>query len=776
MEDTRTALNLLIPHDYVCRIDLKDAFFLVPIHKDHRKYLRFSYHGQLYQFQALPFGLATAPWVFTKIVKPVLATIRHQGIRVVAYLDDFLVFGRSEVGCRKSCEKLISLLLHLGFVVNWKKSELTPTQSIKFLGFIIDSVNFQISLPPDKRHRLHTFLRSLSTSDKICMKDLMKLIGTIVAACPAVAYGWLFYKTLERLKQKALARFGFNKRLLITLSPPAKEELLWWQQQVLVSNNKIRSFHFDVTIFTDASNTGWGAVCGSESAHGSWSSSERKKHINWLEIKAIFLALKCFANEVHGKQILLRVDNTTALAYINKMGGARHEDLHLLAKEIWLWCISRKCWIFAEYIASKQNPADEGSRLNNLDTEWQLADFAFEEICQTFGTPDIDLFASRINAKCPKFCSWERDPEAWAINAFTIPWSPIYWYSFPPFAIIHKVLKKEAAAPAIVLSYPGGRSCLRQAYVRRNLDADTIELLISSLADNTWRQYDSALRLWWTYCQSQQNDPFDTDVQVVLRFLSNRYKEGAAYGTLSSIKAAVTLINPRGCQDTHLISRFFKGVYRQRPTAPKYATTWDVGIVLKKLEEWSPTEDLELRLLTWKTVMLLALGSAFRVQALTLIKIENIKFSNNNKVEIRIPDLIKTSRPGANQPMASFDVFQNSNLCVYRTIRLYLQKTAPIRESASQLFISYQTPHKAVSKDTVSRWLKAVLREAGIQEVFTAHSTRHASTTRAHQQGLNINVIKQAAGWSESSKTFFRFYNRPIEKSIGNFSKTVLDT
>ena len=147
------------------------------------------------------------------------------------------------------------------------------------------------------------------------------------------------------------------------------------------------------------------------------------------------------------------------LAHINKMGGTKHRDLHILTKRMWEWCIERELWIFAEYVASKENPADEGSRLSNPDTEWELSNAAFQDILETFGTPSIDLFASRVNAKCSRYCSWDRDPEAIAINALTISWKAEFWYVFPPFSLIPKLLKKikeEKSTGILVVPYwPG---------------------------------------------------------------------------------------------------------------------------------------------------------------------------------------------------------------------------------------------------------------------------------------------------------------------------------
>lgn len=140
--------------------------------------------------------------------------------------------------------------------------------------------------------------------------------------------------------------------------------------------------------------------------------------------------------------------------------------------------------------------------------------------------------------------------------------------------------------------------------------------------------------------------------------------------------------------------------------------------------------------------MLLALGLAFRIQSISLIKINNIK-SCKQGVDIRIHDLIKTSRPGSTQPCTWFPFFdEKPQICIARTLVYYLEKTRTIRRNSKNLLISFKEPHNPIGRQTISRW--------------------HASTSKASQAGLDINSIKKAAGWSERSSTFAKFYNRPV--------------
>ncbi|XP_043472375.1 uncharacterized protein LOC122505029 [Leptopilina heterotoma] len=739
------------------QLDLKDAYLTVPVDSNDKKYLRFNYRNQLYQFNSLPFGLSSAPFVFTKLGKPVVNWLRERGVKVVIYLDDLLIFGTSEEECAKNVSLAIEILEFLGFIINWKKSDLVPKHCCQFLGMIINSQQTTLALPEIKRLKIKNMLDKILRDKKIKIQKLSECIGVLVAACPAIAYGWLFYKHLEMTKISAL-RFNKNPNVEISLSDDAIKELVWWRSQILTATNKIRSSSFDLEIFSDASTTGWGATCGDKKASGFWNSSERNFQINLLELKAAFLALKCFAKNEFNKQILLRIDNLTALAYINKMEGTRHMHLNYVAKQIWEWCRSRELWIFAEYVASKDNKADEGSRITNVDTEWELADFAFRKICNNFGNPSIDLFASRINSKCKKYCSWDRDPEAYAINAMTVNWKNVFWYAFPPFSLITKVLKKvrdecslgilvvpywpKTSASLITEPYPGFWNCLRQTWHEKGLQEDTIEVMIASITESTAKQYNSVLKHWWAFCQQKEVNPFKAKEETILQCLTIRFSEG---------------------------------IFKLRPPNPRYQSTWDVNVVLDKLEEWIPLESLDLRKLTLKIVMLLALGSAYRVQNLSLIKLENIKFTNLG-VEIRITDQIKTSRPGKSHPQVFFPFFiERPNICVARTLQEYLRRTEKIPGRPNNLFISFREPFKKVGSQTISRWLKLLMKEAGIQDEFKGHSTRHASTSKAWSRGLDINIIKEAAGWTQASTTFAKFYKRPIKNSKNEFAEMIFN-
>lgn len=444
IEDHKTVKRILEDNCYMATIDLKDAYTTVPIHYPHRKFLRFKFCGQIYQYNCLPFGLNCAPLVFTKLMKPVVGVLRNKGLVSVIYLDDLLLIAKTKSKCQLNIAKTISLLESLGFIINLRKSCLIPSQTCKFLGFLYNSTNMTVSLPQNKKEKILELIKKFMSCSKCKIRDFAQFIGCLVSTCPAITYGWLYTKSFERQKFLALqsSRGDYNSKMYI--SPSLSQDFQWWSQHIGHAQNSLKPPTFEIEIFSDASLTGWGIYCKNETAHGLWNNREKEHHINYLELLAAFFGLKCFASHLSNCNILCRIDNTTALLYINRMGSIQFPKLNSLTRKIWQWCEKRKLFLFASYIKSKENiVADTESRKLHTETEWELNDFAFTTILEQYDRiPTVDLFASRNNTKCKKFVSWLRDPEAWAVDAFTLDWSKFYFYAFPPFSLILRALQK----------------------------------------------------------------------------------------------------------------------------------------------------------------------------------------------------------------------------------------------------------------------------------------------------------------------------------------------
>lgn len=302
------------------------------------------------------------------------------------------------------------------------------------------------------------------------------------------------------------------------------------------------------------------------------------------------------------------------------------------------------------------------------------------------------------------------------------------------------------------------------------------DVIVNSLAPSTIKQYAGYLKKWKDFADRNKLDIFNPSENDLYSFLVEMLKDGAAFGTINTAKAAVTsiIIKPFDA-DSKVGSKFMNGLYRLKPTKPRYEETWDVTPVLEKLGSLFPLESLNLAELSNKLVLLLAIGSAQRLQTLASIKISNV-IRTEIGLEIRITDMIKTSRIGASQPVIKLPYFViKKGLCIASTLDYYIKVTSSLRGDIDDLFITSRKPYKKASKDTLSRWIRSSLVKFGIDPKFKPHSTRHASTSSALKKGISLDRIKSAAGWSENSKVFFQFYNRPINDGSNEFAVNLID-
>lgn len=446
MDSLQSALQLVTPCCFMTSVDLKDAYYSVPIAHTDRLFLRFWWRDVLYEFKAMPNGLALAPRKFTKLLKPVFAKLRDMGHASTSFIDDSMQVSVSYDQCLDNVLATIELLMSLGFVVHPEKSVFTPSQRIVYLGFIIDSFQMMVFLTQERTDSILALCKSLHKANYVLIRDLARVIGKIISTFPAVRYGPLFYRLLEENKKAALKDSKGDYDCYTQLTDQARSELKWWLDNICLASKPILISQPEVIIESDASLQGWGCKCtlNNVESGGVWLPEEATHHINFLELKAGFIALKCFENVIQGKHVRLLLDNSTAVALINKMGTSHSIDCNELTFNLWCWCKERDIWVSAAHIPGKDNKAaDAQSRKINLDAEWMLNSNFLSEAIDILGfSPDVDLFASRANAQFHNFFSYKADPEAVAIDAFSVSWASFRLYAFPPFSVLLQVLAK----------------------------------------------------------------------------------------------------------------------------------------------------------------------------------------------------------------------------------------------------------------------------------------------------------------------------------------------
>jgi hypothetical protein len=498
----------------MCSLDLEKAYLTVPINHRHWDLFRFCLENRTFRAKTLFFGVNMAPRVFTLIMRIILGPIREAGIRVIAYLDDLLIIASSQEQCLRHTQTLFHWILKCGFVPNLRKSELVPTQQITFLGCVLDSVNMNLSLPHDKVTGISRMCRRIAGMDSCPRRILAQLKGQMVAAAQAVLHAPLHYQELTHLLRLASRRFNNHQwDTLLPLTSVIKTELLQWSSELMDWNGKsFRPFLPDFIAETDASLRGFGAVIRHASplmatsqplfsTQGQFHHKRPTKHINELELRAILEMLQRGAHVLPTKcSILIRSDNTTAIAYVNHQRG-RLPHLRSIASAIWKMATLKQWNLAASFIPGRENTtADRLSRVFDTDQttmttptpgrphlpmspsraashqlqpvrhsansdryDWRVTPQGRQRWMKWFKVTHLqhqalDLFASPNSRQFPKFISRLPTADAMAVDAFTFTWNqqlaPLLYFC-PPEGLLLRTLAKlrdDATPTAFVVA------------------------------------------------------------------------------------------------------------------------------------------------------------------------------------------------------------------------------------------------------------------------------------------------------------------------------------
>lgn len=322
MESLRTVLDALPIPTWAVLIDLKDAYLHVPMWAEHRAFLRFRYDQRTYEFLTLPFGLSTAPRVFTRLVKVVAGILRRRQVQIFVYLDDWLIVGETKEETSWALKLTANIISELGFLINIEKSQPNPTRHPVFLGAKLDLQRGLAFPTEDRVHNLLdciTLFRTASVAPAVAWLRLLGLMASMVDVLP-----WCRL----RMRPIQLHLLAYYRPCIHHIQRPVPipnmicPHLDWWSRRTNIMVGLIFPRpRPTLTLVTDASNTGWGAHIGMESVAGSWSQADSQYHINVLELLAVFRALKHFVRIVTGEVVLIKSDNSTVVSYINRQGG-----------------------------------------------------------------------------------------------------------------------------------------------------------------------------------------------------------------------------------------------------------------------------------------------------------------------------------------------------------------------------------------------------------------------------------------------------------------------
>ncbi|CAG2229470.1 unnamed protein product [Mytilus edulis] len=769
METNRSIRASILPGMWTTSLDLTDAYFHVPVCHSYRKFLRFVWNKRVYQFRALPFGLSTAPLAFTKLMQVAIAHLHSQAIQIHSYLDDSLIKELSPEKLYLNTDVVIRLLLSLGFLISWKKSDLIPSQDFIFLGEHYLTHQCIVRPPQEKFQNLCSKIHLFLSQKTVTARQFSQLLGLLNSLADVVPLGRLHIRPLQfYLHQHWLPATQNWEFPVPIIHQELCPHLVWWTSQANVLRGQLLSSPVpNQTLFTDASNLGWGAYLEGLSVSGVWTPDLLKEHINILEMKAVLLALSHFQSLLQNKSLVLATDNTTVVAYLRNQGGTHCYELYLLAREILLLCNQLHLQIVVRHVPGKLNVlADALSRtLTPVNTEWELLQSVFQAITLQWGSPHVDLFATSLNYKIQVFMSPVPDPKAYAVDCMSVPWDGMFAYAFPPFRFLSQVLRKISAEQGLIiliapawpkqawfpdllhLSFQGQDTSsqsreatsvrvasLRDSFKERGFSECAARHLSRAVRDSTNIVYDAKWTIFSSWCSGKEIDPFQISVQQLADFLIHLFEEkGLSPSTIKGYRSAIsrTILLSGGPDfgNDEFISLLVKNFTLERPRQRVLIPSWNLSLVLSALKNhpFEPAEKVEIKFLSYKCCFLLALASGRR--------------------------------------RSEIHAFSTADYCL-RFNRDKSSRTQSLRTSSnSRLFIPINKGKQDLSVKTISSWICKTIQLAysfSNEELLNsmhikAHDVRAISTSWALFNNASLEEVLSAGFW-RTENSFISHY------------------
>ena len=432
------------------KFDLKSGYHHIEIHKDCQKYLCFSWKfadgtTKYFQFAVLPFGLSSAPYIFTKIVRVLIKYWRSFAIKISCFIDDGLAVEYSEAQAKENSKFVRDSLSFSGFVVNVKKSEWEPKLVMEWLGVVLDfrKQTYRIS-----EFRISSIFSSLEkilkNPSKVSARQLARFTGKFIST--KFVLGNIVQLKTRNLYKLIESRISWDKLLNITFYHDVIDELMFWKLNLLELNKRpiIKYNVPSLRVFSDASSTGIGAIFDKNIVYRNLESMERSESSTYRELLAILHAIETFDTLIQGNQILWHTDNFAAAIIVKK--GSNKPKLQHLANSIYFACKIRKVSLSVTWISRVYNAdADTISKAIDYD-DWKLTKEFYKQLIELWGPFTIDLFADNKNFKCKKFCFRYWSPEAFRVDAFSFDWGGEHCLIVPPIYLIPRVIKHFLAS------------------------------------------------------------------------------------------------------------------------------------------------------------------------------------------------------------------------------------------------------------------------------------------------------------------------------------------
>ncbi len=612
--------------------------------------------------------------MFTKVVEGTLTPLREVGVRILNYLDDWLILAQSREQLGDHRDLVLRHLSQLGLRVNWEKSKLSPVQRISFLGVELDSVSMTARLTEKRAQAVLNCLSSFRGRNVVPLKQFQRLLGHMASAAAVTPLGllhmrplqhWLHSRVLRWAWRRGTLRVGITQQCRRSLSP-------WTDLAFLRAGVPLEQVSRHTVVTTDASSTDWGATCNGQAASGLWTGPRLLWHINCLELWAVHLALWQFRPLLLGKHVLVRTDNihlihqpaarytipphvtarppsppleshavqvtarcshpgeaqscgrrtlTTAHTPRRVATPSRDEPADLES----IWGSSGRPVCFPRVLPRPAVLLSDRGPPRHIRTGTQLAS-GLTQVCVSPSEPTRTdtVQAQGGRGAGPAVCAPLAHPDLVSQTHFPRESTSLAHSSEegPPLsgARHHMAPASRSIEPPCVA--PG-----RDAADLSGLPPAVVETIIQARAPSTRQTYVLKWSLFATWCSSCREDPRRCTIGVVLSSLQERLERRLSPSTLKVYVAAIAAhhdaVDGRSLGKHDLIVRFLKGARRMNPSRSPLVPSWDLSFVLAGLQRspFEPLDSVELKFLSLKTALLTALSSIKRVRDLQVFSV-----------------------------------------------------------------------------------------------------------------------------------------------------------
>jgi hypothetical protein len=431
---------------WAAKIDLKDAYFHLPINEALKPFLRHRVGDQVWEYQAGPFGLNVMPQIFQAVMKTFERKWRARGVQVYVYLDDILLIGPTHRVVERDLKMVVQDLLDAGFKLNLAKSELSPSQRVSHLGFVINFLEGKLQLSPQKVKGIRKELGKFVKKDDMSKRQVAAILGQIRANLLAMPFLRAFTSLLVAFLAKTggaawESKHRLSREIKDELST-VKDLLQKWEGRPFVAK-PTRTLH------SDSSDLGWGGI---EPKTGRliqefWR-EKRVLHINLKEMIAAVNTVQSLSKQ--NENVLLCVDNQVVYYYLQK-GGGRKNPFNQLLQPFFKWLMERNITLQVKWVPSAECLADPLSRWSQDRGDYSLDPLLFQQIREIFSPHlllETDLFASPGNKKLESFVSRWPHWQARGVDALQCPLDNMGGlYANPPWSIIDKFLGRLRLYP-----------------------------------------------------------------------------------------------------------------------------------------------------------------------------------------------------------------------------------------------------------------------------------------------------------------------------------------